>query len=155
MPTRSTTAETPTSVRDNPRIILFDGVCNLCASTLTFVYENDVRSLYKFAWVQSRVGKEILRWCGLPENRFDTMVTIESGKVYYKSTAFLRVTRNLKFPWPILSLGLFIPLFIRDGSYDWLASRRYRFFGRKKVCLLPEGPIGERFLPGEVPSDNY
>ena len=136
----------PASIRDNPRIILFDGVCNLCSWTLAFVYRNDARSLYRFGWVQSGEGKEILRWCGLPDDRFDTMVTVESGIVYYKSTAFLRVARNLRFPWPILSVGLFLPLFIRDFAYDWLASRRYRFFGRKEECLLPDGLLRERFL---------
>ncbi len=136
----------PTTVRDNPGIILFDGVCNLCSWTLTFVYKNDLRSFYRFAWVQSEEGKEILRWCGLPDDHFDTMVMIESGQIYCKSTAFLRVTRNLRLPWPALSLGLLIPRLIRDSAYDWLASRRYHLFGRKKDCLLPVGPLRERFL---------
>ena len=139
-------SEIPASVQNNPEIVLFDGVCNLCSWTLRFVHRNDVRSRYQFAWVQSKEGREILRWCGLPEDRFDTLVLVESGSVSYKSTAFLRIARNLRFPWPVLSLFLFVPVSIRDRFYDWVASKRYAMFGQKEECLLPEGPLRNRFL---------
>ena len=136
----------PDLLRDNPRIILFDGVCNLCAWTVGFVFRNDTKSLYRFAWVQSPEGKEILRWCGLPDDRFDTMVTLEDGRAYYKSTAFLHVVRNLRFPWPLLWAGMVIPEALRDRVYDFIARTRYRFFGRQATCRVPEGTVRGRFL---------
>ena len=138
--------DVPDWLRDNPNIILFDGVCNLCAWTVRFVFRNDTRALYRFAWVQSPEGKEILKWCGLPDDRFDTMVTIEEGTAYYKSTAFLRVVRNLRFPWPLLWAGVVIPEALRDRVYDFIARTRYSIFGREDVCRVPEETIRGRFL---------
>jgi predicted DCC family thiol-disulfide oxidoreductase YuxK len=137
---------TPQTVTENQRIILFDGVCNLCSAMLNFVYANDKKALFKFAWVQSESGKEILEWCGLPTDFYDTMVYIENGKPYFKSTAFLKVARSLCFPWPFLSSGLIVPKFIRDWLYDRIALNRYKIFGRKEQCLLPSGKLTKRFL---------
>ena len=141
-----TSRKIPAAVIAHRNIVLLDGVCTLCSCTLRFIARNDVNHLYKFAWVQSEVGREILRWCDLPDDRFDTMVAVEAGKAYRKSTAFLRVTRNLRFPWMLLSLGFLVPLSLRDALYDWLAMRRYRLFGRTKQCSLPDARLRDRFL---------
>ena len=141
-----TTRKVPEAVIAHRHIVLFDGVCNLCSRTLRFVARNDVNSVYKFAWVQSEVGKEILRWCDLPDDRFDTMVTVENGTAYRKSNAFLRLTRHLRFPWMLLRVGLLVPRFLRDALYDWLATRRYRLFGRTEQCSLPDARLRDRFL---------
>jgi predicted DCC family thiol-disulfide oxidoreductase YuxK len=137
---------TPQAVRENQRIILFDGVCNLCSALLNVVYANDKKALFRYAWVQSRSGKEILEWCGLPTDFYDTMVYIENATPYFKSTALLKIARSLRFPWPLLSAGLIVPKFIRDWLYDRIALNRYKIFGRKKQCLLPSGKLTKRFL---------
>jgi predicted DCC family thiol-disulfide oxidoreductase YuxK len=138
--------EPPETVRDNPRIILFDGTCNLCSWTLRFVSRNDTKSLYRYAWVQSPQGKEILEWCGLPLDQFDTMVTIEHGRAYFKSTAFLQAVRCLRFPWPLLRIGMLVPVSFRDTLYDLLARKRYRLFGKQAVCRVPDESLKKRFL---------
>ena len=82
--------KTPESIKNNSHIILFDGVCNLCSGFMQFVYKRDRKAIFKFAWLQDDKTKEILDWLKLPTNNFDTIVLIESGKVYFKSTAFLK-----------------------------------------------------------------
>jgi predicted DCC family thiol-disulfide oxidoreductase YuxK len=137
---------TPNSIIENKRIILFDGVCNLCSAFLKFVYKFDSKKIYKFAWIQEDKGNEILRWLNLPTNDFKTIVLIENGQAFFKSVAFLKIVRKLQFPWPLLSVGRIIPNFIRDWIYDSVARNRYRLFGKKDHCLVPTGDLLDRFL---------
>jgi predicted DCC family thiol-disulfide oxidoreductase YuxK len=137
---------TPTLVEENRRILLFDGLCNLCSWTLRFVYGRDNKSLFTFGWVQSEVGNSLVEWAGLPAEEHETMVYIEDGVPYIKSTAFLRAVRLLRFPCPALAIGLLIPRPVRDWVYDRVARNRYRVFGKKDACLVPTGDLLERFL---------
>ena len=95
----------PDLIKQNNRIILFDGVCNLCSGFMQFVYKRDARGIFKFAWLQDDKSKDILDWLTLSTDSFKTIILIEAGKTYFKSTAFLRITRFLPFPWPLLSVG--------------------------------------------------
>lgn len=87
-----------------------------------------------------------MEWCGLPTEEHETMVYIEDGVPYFRSTAFLRAVRLLRFPWPALAVGLLIPGPVRDWVYDRVAWNRYRIFGKKQECLVPTGDLLERFL---------
>jgi predicted DCC family thiol-disulfide oxidoreductase YuxK len=136
----------PGSLNEHKRIILFDGVCNLCSGFLAFVYKRDKKRIFKFAWIQDEKGMEILNWLHLPSTQSDTIVLIEAGQSSTKSSAFLKIVSHLKFPWPLLAIGYLIPMVIRDGIYDWVAKNRYRWFGRKKSCIVPTGDLRERFL---------
>jgi predicted DCC family thiol-disulfide oxidoreductase YuxK len=138
----------PTILRNAPRVILFDGMCNLCSRTLAFVRRNDTGSRYHLAWIQSPEGKEILRWCNLQDDWCDTMVVVEDGMVYFKSTAFLKVVRNLRFPWSLLGVGIIIPVRLRDWLYDGIALRRYRVFGKLKECGISPGGTGSELSQG-------
>ena len=137
---------TPDSIKENNRIILFDGVCNLCSAFLQFVYKYDHKKTYKFTWIQEEKGNEILEWFQLPTDEYETIVLIENGQPYFKSKAFLNIVRNLCFPWPVLSVGVIIPNFVRDWIYDMVARTRYRLFGKKDRCLMPTGELLNRFL---------
>lgn len=88
----------------------------------------------------------MLEACGLPTDRFDTMVYIESGRAYYRSDAFLRIVRHLPMCWPLLAVAGICPRFIRDRVYDLIARNRYRWFGRRETCLVPSGELKARFL---------
>ena len=136
----------PLIVKNNERIILFDGVCNLCSAFLSFIYERDKKVSFKFAWIQSEHGEEISKWLNLPTNNYETMVYIENGNPYLRSSAFLRIVKFLKFPWAELSIGFIVPKFIRDWIYDRVASNRYKLFGKKDQCLIPTGDLKKRFL---------
>jgi len=113
---------------------------------MEFVYRRDHQARFKFAWVQSEVGNTIVERCGLPTNKNQTIVYIENGVPYFKSTAVLKAARLLRFPWPILAVGLVIPRPVRDWLYDRVALNRYRIFGRKERCMVPTGDLLERFL---------
>lgn len=128
------------------RIVLFDGVCNFCNAWVRFIVARDPQARLRLAAVQSPAGQEILDRCGLPLDRFDTMVFVEDGKAYLKSTAFLRAVRYLKRPWPWLAAGFLVPRPVRDWLYDRIARNRYRIFGRSESCMIPTPDMRSRFL---------
>jgi predicted DCC family thiol-disulfide oxidoreductase YuxK len=97
------------------RIILFDGVCNLCNGSVIFVLQREKGPIFKFASIQSEAGKELLKWCGLSEDYKQTVILIDHRKAYFGSTAALKIGQQLKFPWSLFAyLGFIVPGFIRD-----------------------------------------
>lgn len=136
----------PQIIQENSKIILFDGVCNLCSAFLSFVYQRDKKSSFQFAWLQSQPGEEISQWLNLPADNYKTIIYIEEGIPYFKSTAFMKIVKYLKFPWPVLAVGFIVPKFIRDWAYDLIAENRYQWFGKKDRCMMPTGDLKKRFL---------
>jgi len=132
---------------EQQKIILFDGICNLCNGSIIFVLKWEKESTFKFASIQSEAGKELLEWCGLPSNYNQAVVYIENGSIYLGSTAAFKIGQYLVFPWSILSsLGLLIPKFARDRVYNQIALNRYQWFGKKDVCMVPTKSLKARFL---------
>ena len=131
-------------------VILFDGACNLCDRTVRFVAARDRAGYFQFASLSSPAAVRLLR--GYPAERppSDSIVLIDHGRVFRRSDAALRVARRLSFPWPLASLLLVIPRFLRDSIYDAVAARRYRWFGRRDVCDLPDPGIRGRLLDDGV-----
>jgi predicted DCC family thiol-disulfide oxidoreductase YuxK len=127
-------------------IVLFDGVCNLCNATVNWIMARDRKGLFRFAALQSPSGERLQRDYGLDPSALDTLVLIESGRVYRKSGAALRAVRRLRWPWPLLFGLIAVPAFARDLVYGFLARRRYRWFGRKDECMVPSPEVRERFL---------
>lgn len=139
---------------DEHPILLFDGVCNLCNSLVQFVVERDVDATLRFAPLQSPVGQALLEEHDLPTDDFDTFVLVEDDTAYTKSEGGLRAARHFDGLYPLLRYFLVVPRPIRDRAYDFVASNRYSWFGRKDACLLPTGDVEDRFLddgvgPGE------
>jgi len=128
------------------RIILFDGVCNFCDSTVQFVYKRDRRGVFRYAPLQGEFGQEVLHKYNLPATEFESFILLENGKIYQKSTAALRVTRRLGGLWPLLYTFILVPPFIRDAVYNFIAARRYRWFGKKEACMIPSPELRGRFL---------
>jgi predicted DCC family thiol-disulfide oxidoreductase YuxK len=132
---------------EQQRIILFDGVCNLCNGSVIFILQREKRPIFKFASIQSETGKELLAWCGLPADFVQAVVLIDRGMIYLGSTAALKIGQQLKFPWSFLAhLGLVIPRFVRDWVYSQIAAHRYRWFGKRDVCMAPTEGLKARFL---------
>ena len=128
-------------------LILFDGVCNLCTVSVQFVLKRDSKKLFRFASLQSPLGQQVLKESGLSTEELKSFMLVEQGKVYFKSTAFLRVTLHLSGLWPVLSVFRIVPRFIRDAVYDFVARHRYQWFGKKETCWLPpDDEWKERFL---------
>jgi len=115
-------------------------VCHLCPSTR----EN---ATFQFASIQSEAGKELLKWCGLPENYSQAVILIDHEKIYLGSTAALKIGQTLRFPWSFLSyVGFIVSTFIRDWIYSQIAQHRYQWFGKRDVCMVPTETLKARFL---------
>jgi len=135
----------------NNSIILFDGVCNLCSSSVQFVIKRDPHRIFRFCQLQSQTGKALLRQYGIIESDLTSVILIQDCKAYQKSSAALQISRRLNKAWPLLTLFLFVPPFIRDRIYDFIGNRRYAWFGKKQSCWIPDANICDRFLDDEKP----
>lgn len=131
---------------ENKSIILFDGVCNLCNNSIQFIIKRDKKQRFLYASLQSDAAQSILLQFQLKNSDFDSIILIENGKVYQKSTAILKITKHLNSVWK-LSYGLIIiPKFIRDFIYTIIAKNRYKWFGKREVCMIPTEELKMRFL---------
>ena len=126
--------------------ILFDGVCNLCNGFVRFVIARDPAARFRFAALTSAPAAEVLRRAGVAGPLPDSIILVQDGRVYVRSDAALRIARGLRFPWPLLYGFLVVPRPIRDRVYDVIAARRYRWFGRRDVCMIPAPELRQRFL---------
>jgi predicted DCC family thiol-disulfide oxidoreductase YuxK len=126
-------------------VILFDGVCNLCNGFVQFVIARDPAGRFQFAALQSDSARRLLaRLDGgaLP----DSVVLVDGGRVYTRSSAALRIARGLRFPWSLARALIIVPRPLRDWVYDLVARHRYQWFGRKDVCMIPTPDLRARFL---------
>lgn len=127
------------------RIVLFDGVCNLCNQSVQFIIKRDPNACFTFASLQSDFGKELLKKHGIEEDT-DSFVLIENDKSYIKSSAALRVCCKLKGAWKFFVLFFIVPRPVRDFLYDIVAKNRYRWFGKHESCMLPTPETKKRFI---------
>jgi predicted DCC family thiol-disulfide oxidoreductase YuxK len=134
----------PPYVTDTNRIVLFDNVCRLCSGSVRFILKHDAKELFKFASVQSTEGRAILQCYSMPTDTFETMLYIENGQLFTKSTAFLKIVGHLPFPWFLLSFLIAVPRPARDWWYDRIALNRYKLFGKLDYCYLPDAKILKR-----------
>ena len=127
-------------------VVLFDGVCNLCNRAVDFVIGRDPERVFRFVSLQSGVGGELLARYEIDPNESDSVVLIEEGRAYVESTAALRIVRRLGKLWPIIYGLILVPQPLRDAAYRAIASRRYRWFGKRETCRLPTPQERARFL---------
>ena len=129
----------------NP-VVLFDGVCNLCSTSVQFIIKHDSARTFRYASLQSNFGQQVLNEFGLPADELNSFILLEEGKIYTKSTGALRVTKKLDKLWPVLYGFMIVPKFIRDAVYRWVAHNRYKWFGKKEACWLPTPELRRLFL---------
>ena len=128
-------------------VVLFDGVCNVCNDSVKFILARDPAGYFRFASLQSDVAKSLLTPFGLGELPLSTMVLIEDGRVYLRSSAVLGVAWRLGKGWAVLGLlGRLVPRPVRDALYAFFVKNRYRWFGQSEQCLVPTPALRERFL---------
>ena len=132
-------------MKEHP-IILFDGICNFCDSTVNFVIRRDTAGRMKFAALQSEAGQALLTQHNLSITSFDTFIFLENGKAYTRSTAALRLCRHLPGAWPLFYGFIIVPGFIRNSTYNFIARNRYKWFGQKESCMVPGPLTRQRFL---------
>lgn len=128
------------------RIVLFDGVCNFCNNSINFIIRHDRKDLFRFAPLQSEAGEKIKSLYAIPEKFMDSVILVEKGKVYTKTTAALRIARRLNGAWPLLYAFIIVPPFIRDIAYNIVAKYRYKWWGEKESCMIPTPEVRQKFL---------
>ena len=133
-------------VPQNNPIILFDGVCNLCSGIVLFTIKRDPEGIFRYAPLQSEVGKSLLKQFNLSTDDYHSFILIDGNRYYLKSTAALRVAKRIKGLWPVLYMFIVVPGPIRDFIYDFVAKNRYKWFGKKEECLIPTPDVKGRFL---------
>lgn len=131
-------------------LVLFDGMCGFCSASVRFIIHRDRRRVFTFASLQSQSGRKTLGSHGLGEDTLDTLVLVEEGRCFTRSTALLRICRRLSGLWPFLYVLIIFPRFLRDAFYDGFARNRYRWFTRRETCFLPGPDERDRFLDGEA-----
>ena len=140
MPTYSLQAE---NHENGKPVILFDGYCNLCNSWVQWVIEHDSKEQFHFASLSSDYAKQVLP----PhlQNNIDSIVLVMEGDIYVKSTAALKILKELKTPYRIFIFLMIIPPLLRDPVYDVIAKYRYKWFGKRNTCMNPTEALKARF----------
>jgi predicted DCC family thiol-disulfide oxidoreductase YuxK len=132
-------------------LVLFDGVCNLCESTVHFIIRRDRQKIFRFASLQSAAAQEILDRHDYAFDDLSSVLLLADGKVYRKSRAALQIIKHLHGGWPVLYYVLFwVPPFVADPIYDFIGNRRYRWFGMKSECWIPDDELRSRFIDDPV-----
>lgn len=133
-------------MEDQKQIILFDGVCNLCNSTVQFIIKRDHKAKFHFASLQSAAGQSLLHKFNLPANDFQSFIYIKGDTYYSRSSGAINVMKDLGHIWQLAYIFIIIPPFIRDFVYNFIAKNRYKMFGRQESCMIPTLEIKQRFL---------
>lgn len=133
------------------KVILFDGVCNLCNGAITFIIKRDKKDVFRYAPLQSEIGKKLAAKHDIDLQKVDSIILMTNNKAVSKSTAALRIAQQLSGAWPLFIVFLIVPTFIRNGVYDFIARNRYKWFGKKDACMIPTPELKSKFLDYEAP----
>lgn len=134
------------SLTDHP-VILFDGVCNLCNSSVQFIIRRDPKSYFRFAALQSDKGRELISLYGQTvADPPDSVILVDANGIHIRTDAALRIAKRLSGLWPAFSLFLILPRWLRDPVYNWIGRNRYRWFGKQDSCMMPDPSLRSRFL---------
>lgn len=131
----------------NKKIILFDGVCNLCDSTVQFIIKRDKKDIYRFVALQSELGKQIIKHIGVDRSKTDSIILYEPGiAYYYKAEAAIKIAANLGGLFPLMNIFSILPKSLSNSVYDYIAKNRYKWYGKKDECMIPTPEMKAKFL---------
>ncbi len=134
-------------MEENKKIILFDGVCNLCNGAIQFIIKHDKSDQFRYAQLQSATGMKYLQQRNIDTAKIDSIILIEPGVAYYtKATAALKIGQDFGGAWKILQVFEWIPESISNAIYDLIAKNRYKWFGKKDECMIPTPELKAKFL---------
>jgi predicted DCC family thiol-disulfide oxidoreductase YuxK len=134
-------------VDSTKKIILFDGVCNLCNGAVQFIIKRDHNDMFRFAALQSETGRKLLTERNIDTEAIDSIILIEPNVAYYtKSTAALEIGENLKGLRTFSSILLWLPEQFRNIVYDYIAKNRYKWYGKKDSCMIPTEELKNKFI---------
>lgn len=127
-------------------VILFDGVCNFCNSSANFIIRHDKKDYFRFTPLQSEIGMKISEKYNLDSGNLKSVILVDKGKIYTKTTAALRIAKQLSGAWPVLYVFIIVPPPIRDVVYNIIAKYRYKWWGERDACMIPTPEIRKKFL---------
>lgn len=131
----------------NKKIILFDGVCNLCEASVQFVIQHDKKDIFRFVALQSELGQKIIHHIGIQNQNIDSVILYKPGVAYYyKSSAALQIAKNLGGFFHFGTFFKIIPTGLRNVLYDYIAKNRYQWYGKKESCMIPTAELKAKFL---------
>lgn len=131
----------------NKKIILFDGVCNLCNSSVQIIIKHDKKDIFRFVSLQSELGKKIIQHIGIDISICDSIILYQPGiAYYYKSEAVIKISKDLGGFYFLLNFFKLFPQNLRNLIYDYVAKNRYQWFGKKDSCMIPSKEIASKFL---------
>lgn len=134
-------------MESDKKIILFDGVCNLCNGAIQFMIKHDTKDTFRYAALQSDIGKKLIAERNIDTDNVDSIILIEPGVAYYnKSDAALQIGKQLKGYRTISSLLYLLPSGLRNIVYDFIAQNRYKWYGKKEACMIPAPELKAKFL---------
>ena len=131
---------------DGDRIIVYDGVCHLCAHAVRYIKRNDADAKFKLVPSQSGRGQELLQRYGINPQDLDTVLLITDKGVFYRSDAVLEIAHVLDSLAPFSSILRMLPQKLRNRWYTRVAKNRYRWFGKTSHGHLSSGDQSDRFL---------
>ncbi len=132
---------------DGKKIILFDGVCNLCNGAIQFIIKRDKNDLFRYATLQSDIGQQLITERAIDTSKVDSIILIVPGVAYFtKSDAALEVAKGFGGLWKTMTIFTWVPKTLRDAIYDLIAKNRYKWFGRKDSCMIPTPELQAKFL---------
>jgi predicted DCC family thiol-disulfide oxidoreductase YuxK len=131
----------------NKKIILFDGVCNLCDNVVQFIIKRDKKDIFRFVALQSELGQEIIHYLGVDQSKTDSIILYEPGHAYYyKAEAALKIGSELGGFYSILRVFNVLPKSFSNWIYDYVARNRYKWYGKKNECMIPTPEMKAKFL---------
>ena len=134
-----------------PTIVLYDGVCGLCNQLVQFLLKRDDRDLFQFASLQSDAASQLLQRHGTDAVDLDTVyIVVDYGqpgeRLLSRSDAIIHLLQRLGGIWSFVAAGKILPKALRDSFYKFVATNRYRVFGKYDVCLMPDEKYKSKFL---------
>jgi predicted DCC family thiol-disulfide oxidoreductase YuxK len=131
---------------NDKKIILFDGVCNLCNSSVQYIIQRDPKDVFRFVSLQSPLGQEIQQYLGIADRKIDSIILYEPKRAYYyKSGAIIEIAKTMPyFSW--FTVFRFVPSSLRDSVYDFIAKNRYKWYGKQNSCMIPKPELKGKFL---------
>lgn len=134
-------------MEETKKIILFDGVCNLCNGAIQFIIKRDKSDNFRYAPLQSNIGRKFLQDRNIDTAKIDSIILIEPGVAYYtKSAAALKIGQDFGGAWKLIQILEWIPESISNFIYDLIAKNRYNWFGKKEACMIPTPELKAKFL---------
>lgn len=131
----------------NKKVVIFDGVCNLCNSFINLIIKYDSNNRFVFTSLQSEISQEITSHLKIDSKNKESIILYEQGVSYdFKSTAALKIMKEFGGLWYLTQVGYILPQFLRDGIYDIVAKNRYKWFGKRDICMIPSAEIKSKFL---------